>query len=128
MLNTAVRVEFMARQVPSQAGNETSEDFETLFVSFPCINSCHTMLCDRNACGNASSSILMPQVCLFGSQPHMRHQPIFIKILIGLCCEMTLYLLVFTPWSRPGARGMHRLAHGGTEGARGYSDGPLGRR
>ena len=27
------RVEFMARHVPSQAGNETSEDFETLFVS-----------------------------------------------------------------------------------------------
>ena len=38
-LNTAVRVEFMARHVPSQAGNETSEDVETLFVSFPCINS-----------------------------------------------------------------------------------------
>ena len=30
-LNTAVRVEFMARQVPSQAGNETSEDYETAF-------------------------------------------------------------------------------------------------
>ena len=29
----------MARHVPSQAGNETSEDFETLFGSFPCINS-----------------------------------------------------------------------------------------
>ena len=27
--NIAVRVEFMARQVPSQAGNETSEDNET---------------------------------------------------------------------------------------------------
>jgi hypothetical protein len=25
----------MARHVPSSAGNETSEDFETLFVSFP---------------------------------------------------------------------------------------------
>ena len=25
-LNTAVRVEFMARQLPSQAGNETIED------------------------------------------------------------------------------------------------------
>ena len=31
-------VELMARHVPSQAGNETSEDFETLFVSFPLIN------------------------------------------------------------------------------------------
>jgi hypothetical protein len=29
-LNIAVRVEFMARHVPSQAGNETSEDFEAL--------------------------------------------------------------------------------------------------
>ena len=38
-LNIAVRVEFMARHVPSQAGNETSEDFETLFVSFTFINS-----------------------------------------------------------------------------------------
>jgi hypothetical protein len=28
----------MARHVPSQAGNETSEDFETLFVSFTFIN------------------------------------------------------------------------------------------
>ena len=37
-LNIAVRVEFMARHVPSQAGNETSEDFETLFVSFTFIN------------------------------------------------------------------------------------------
>jgi hypothetical protein len=37
--NIAVRVEFMARHVPSSAGNETSEDFETLFVSFPLINS-----------------------------------------------------------------------------------------
>ena len=37
-LNIAVRVGFMARHVPSQAGNETSEAFETLFVSFPCIN------------------------------------------------------------------------------------------
>ena len=38
-LNIAVRVEIMARHVPSQAGNETSEDFETLFVSFTLINS-----------------------------------------------------------------------------------------
>ena len=38
-LNIAVRVAFMARHVPSQAGNETSEDFETLFVSFTFINS-----------------------------------------------------------------------------------------
>jgi hypothetical protein len=38
-LNIAVRVEFMACHVPSQAGNETSEDFETLFVSFTLINS-----------------------------------------------------------------------------------------
>ena len=38
-LNIAVRVEFMARHVPSQAGNETREDFETLFVSFTLINS-----------------------------------------------------------------------------------------
>ena len=29
-LNTAVRVAFMARHVPSQAGNETSEAFDTL--------------------------------------------------------------------------------------------------
>ena len=38
-LNIAVRVEFMARHVPSSAGIETSEDFETLFVAFPLINS-----------------------------------------------------------------------------------------
>mgnify|MGYP007078150598 CR=1 FL=1 len=39
-VDTAVSVEFMAHQVPSQAGNETvNADFETLFVSFPCINS-----------------------------------------------------------------------------------------
>ena len=38
-LNIAVRVEYMARHVPSQAGNETSEDVETLFVSFTFINS-----------------------------------------------------------------------------------------
>jgi hypothetical protein len=31
-LNIAVRVEFMARHVPSQAGNETREDYETHFV------------------------------------------------------------------------------------------------
>ena len=28
----AVRVKFMARHVPSEAGNETSEDYETHFV------------------------------------------------------------------------------------------------
>ena len=38
-LGTAVRVEFMARHIPSQAGNATSEAFETLFVQFACINS-----------------------------------------------------------------------------------------
>ena len=38
-LNTALRVELMARHVPSCARNETSKAFETLFVSFPCINS-----------------------------------------------------------------------------------------
>ena len=32
----------MARHVPSQAGNETSEVFETLFVSFTFINSLFT--------------------------------------------------------------------------------------
>ena len=42
-LNT-VRVEFMARHVPSQAGNETSEDFETLFMSFTLINSLYPYL------------------------------------------------------------------------------------
>ena len=31
LINSAVRVEFMGRQVPSQAGNETSEDFENSF-------------------------------------------------------------------------------------------------
>jgi hypothetical protein len=36
--NIAVRVEFMARHISSQAGNETSEVFETLFVSFPCVS------------------------------------------------------------------------------------------
>ena len=30
--DTAVRVECMARHVPSQAGNATSEDYETHFV------------------------------------------------------------------------------------------------
>ena len=35
----AVRVEFMARQVPSQAENETSEDYETHFVRLLFINS-----------------------------------------------------------------------------------------
>ena len=30
--NIAVRVEFIARHQPSQAGNETSEDYETHFV------------------------------------------------------------------------------------------------
>ena len=42
-LNTAVRVELMARQVPYLLVREmnlvASEDFETLFVSFPRINS-----------------------------------------------------------------------------------------
>ena len=37
-----VRVEFMARQVLSQAGNETSEDYETDFVRF------RFRLCDLN--------------------------------------------------------------------------------
>ena len=37
-LNTAVRGEFMARQVPLQAGNETSEDYETHFVRLLFIN------------------------------------------------------------------------------------------
>ena len=45
-----VRVEFMARQVPSQAGNETSEAFETLFVSFPCINSLHMFMYSSQLC------------------------------------------------------------------------------
>ena len=38
--NIAVRdsVDFMACYVPSQAGNEASAESETLFVSFPCIN------------------------------------------------------------------------------------------
>jgi hypothetical protein len=34
-LNTAVRVEFMVRQVPSQAGNETGEVFDTLLYGWP---------------------------------------------------------------------------------------------
>ena len=37
--NIAVRVESMARHVPSQAGNETSEDYETHFVRLLFINS-----------------------------------------------------------------------------------------
>ena len=60
-LSIAVRVEFIARHVPSQAGNETSVDVETLFVSFTFINShkwwgkyptlpiTHSSLCDRVA-------------------------------------------------------------------------------
>ena len=40
LINTAVRVGVHSPpHVPSQAGNEPSEYLETLFVSFPCINS-----------------------------------------------------------------------------------------
>ena len=41
-LDIAVRVEFTARQVPSQAGNETSEAFDTLLGTPLCTADCVT--------------------------------------------------------------------------------------
>jgi hypothetical protein len=63
-LNTAVGVAFMARQVSSQVGNETSEDYETHFVRLLYINSLnacpavpHAPSAGRRPAGNVNVSV-----------------------------------------------------------------------
>ena len=53
-LDIAVRVEFMARHVPSMYPHRREmiqvEASETLFVSFPCINSLHMFMYSSQLC------------------------------------------------------------------------------
>ena len=74
-LNIAVRVEFIARHVPSQAGDETSEDFETLFVSFTFINS-HTHPFHENVTRGYTST------CIAYSNSSTRIMEDYVRLLL----------------------------------------------